>query len=85
MVVQWGFYRVAPLSVFCHPSGVLGLNNTATSKHFALSWCEHRFTANPGHGIYNVTGILFSHVLTHIAVPTFYFISGFLFFINFYG
>ncbi len=35
------------------------------------------------HGIYNIIGILFSHVLTHIAVPTFFFISGFLFFINF--
>ena len=35
------------------------------------------------HGLYNVTGILLSHVLTHIAVPTFYFISGFLFFFNF--
>ena len=35
------------------------------------------------HGLYNVTGILLSHVLTHIAVPTFFFISGFLFFVNF--
>ena len=41
------------------------------------------FSLCSGHGIYNVTGVLLSHVLTHIAVPTFYFISGFLFFINF--
>ena len=36
-----------------------------------------------GHGIYNVIGVILSHVLTHIAVPTFYFISGLLFFLNF--
>ena len=41
------------------------------------------FSLISGHGIYNVTGVLLSHVLTHIAVPTFYLISGFLFFINF--
>lgn len=41
------------------------------------------FSVLSGHGIYNIIGILFSHVLTHIAVPTFFFISGFLFFINF--
>lgn len=35
------------------------------------------------HGFNNVMGILLSHVLTHIAVPTFYLISGFLFFANF--
>ena len=41
------------------------------------------FSLISGRGIYNATGILLSHVLTHIAVPTFYFISGLLFFINF--
>jgi len=41
------------------------------------------FSSISGHGIYNVIGILLSHVLTHIAVPTFYLISGYLFFINF--
>lgn len=41
------------------------------------------FSLFSGHGIYNVIGILLSHVLTHIAVPTFFFISGFLFFVNF--
>ncbi len=34
------------------------------------------------HGVYNVFGIVFSHVFSAIAVPTFFFISGFLFFIN---
>lgn len=33
-------------------------------------------------GLYNFVGILFSHTLPSIAVPTFFFISGFLFFIN---
>lgn len=41
------------------------------------------FSIFSGHGIYNIIGILFSHVLTHIAVPTFFLISGFLFFLNF--
>ena len=41
------------------------------------------FSLFSGYGIYNVIGILLSHVLTHIAVPTFFFISGFLFFVNF--
>lgn len=34
-------------------------------------------------GIYNVLGVVLSHVLTGIAVPTFFMISGFLFFVNF--
>lgn len=36
-----------------------------------------------GHGIYNIVSITLSHVLTQIAVPTFFLISGFLFFANF--
>lgn len=36
-----------------------------------------------GLGIYNVVKILFSHIIPSIAVPTFFFISGFLFFLNF--
>lgn len=44
---------------------------------------ETDFSLVSWQGIYNVTGILLSHVLTHIAVPTFFFISGFLFFANF--
>lgn len=34
-------------------------------------------------GIYNLSGIIFSHVLSRIAVPMFFFISGYLFFANF--
>lgn len=34
-------------------------------------------------GLFNVVGIVGSHVLSHVAVPTFYLISGFLFFYNF--
>ena len=34
------------------------------------------------HGLYNLIGITFSHTLSNIAVPTFFLISGFLFFIN---
>ena len=41
------------------------------------------FSLFSGHGIYNIVGIVGSHVLTHIAVPTFFLISGFLFFNNF--
>lgn len=41
------------------------------------------FSLLSGRGILNVTEILLSHVLTTIAVPTFYLISGFLFFVNF--
>lgn len=48
-----------------------------------INLLEADFSLISGHGIYNVTGILLSHVLTHIAVPTFFFISGFLFFFNF--
>lgn len=38
------------------------------------------FNLFSGRGIYNMTQIVGSHVLSHIAVPTFYLISGFLFF-----
>lgn len=41
------------------------------------------FNLISAHGIYNVTGIVLSHVISHIAVPSFYLISGFLFFTNF--
>lgn len=35
-----------------------------------------------GMDVYNLIRICFSHVLTHVAVPTFYLISGFLFFLG---
>lgn len=34
-------------------------------------------------GLYNISGIMFSHVFSHISVPMFFLISGFLFFYNF--
>lgn len=40
------------------------------------------FSLLSGQGLFNIIGIVGSHVLTHIAVPTFYLISGFLFFHN---
>lgn len=36
-----------------------------------------------GKGIFNITGIIFSHVLSGVAVPVFFLISGYLFFVNF--
>lgn len=36
-----------------------------------------------GKGIYNIVGISFSHVLPTVAVPSFFLISGYLFFLNF--
>lgn len=50
---------------------------------YVINLLEADFSPISGHGIYNIVGILLSHVLTHIAVPTFFFISGFLFFVNF--
>lgn len=41
------------------------------------------FSLLSGRGVLNAMEIVLSHVLTHIAVPTFYLISGFLFFLNF--
>lgn len=47
-----------------------------------INLLEADFELLSGRGIYNVIGIVFSHVLTHIAVPIFFLISGFLFFYN---
>ena len=44
---------------------------------------EADFSLLSGRGIYNLLGIIFSYVLPNIAVPTFFLISGFLFFLNF--
>lgn len=41
------------------------------------------FSLISARGILNVIEITLSHTLTHIAVPTFFLISGFLFFLNF--
>ena len=37
------------------------------------------FSILSAHGIYNISGILFSNIITHLAVPTFFLISGYLF------
>ena len=44
---------------------------------------DAKFSLFTHEGLYNLIGIVFSHVLTHIAVPCFFLISGFLFFLNF--
>lgn len=44
---------------------------------------ETDFNVLSDRGIYNIAGIIFSHVLSNIAVPIFYIVSGFLFFNNF--
>lgn len=41
------------------------------------------FSLFSAHGIYNLSGILFSNIISHIAVPTFFLISGYLFYKNF--
>ncbi len=44
---------------------------------------DAEFPLVSGVGMLNLVGIILSHVLSHIAVPSFYFISGLLFFVNF--
>lgn len=44
---------------------------------------DANFSLGSVRGMFNVIGIIFSHTLSHIAVPTFFLISGFLFFVNF--
>lgn len=48
-----------------------------------INLTEADFPLMSGRGVYNVVGIAMSHVVTRIAVPTFFLISGLLFFINF--
>ena len=48
-----------------------------------ISPLEADFPLFSDKGIYNIIGIFGSHVLSNIAVPTFFLISGFLFFNNF--
>lgn len=40
------------------------------------------YTALTGTDVYSIVGITFSHVLTQVAVPMFFFISGYLFYIG---
>ena len=48
-----------------------------------FNFTQTSFSLFSGRGFYNLVCIIFSHVLPHIAVPAFYMISGFLFFLNF--
>lgn len=48
-----------------------------------INLIDAKYSLLSGHGIYNIIKILFSHTITSIAVPTFFLISGFLFFSNF--
>ena len=48
-----------------------------------INLIEADFNLVSWQGIFNVIGILLSHVVASIAVPIFYLISGFLFFVNF--
>lgn len=47
-----------------------------------VSLADADFKLLSGHGLYNAFAIMGSHVITHLAVPTFYMISGYLFFVN---
>lgn len=70
--IEWLRFPLVVAVVFIHSFGepkeyVLPLQNISTFS---------------GVDIYNLTRICFSHVLTHIAVPVFFVISGYLFFYN---
>ena len=49
-------------------------------KVFCISDCQYPIFT--GRGLLNFVEILCSNVISHIAVPTFFFISGLLFFLN---
>ena len=71
----------ATIDLLRFPLAIMVIFNHMNPK--VINLFDADFSLISGHGIYNVTGVLLSHVLTHIAVPTFYLISGYLFFINF--
>ena len=71
----------ATIDLLRFPLAIMVIFNHMNPK--VINLFDADFSLISGHGIYNVTGVLLSHVMTHIAVPTFYLISGFLFFINF--
>lgn len=48
-----------------------------------INLIDSQYSLLSGHGISNIIKILFSHTIASIAVPTFFLISGFLFFSNF--
>lgn len=73
-VIDWLRFPLAIAVIFIHSFGVCPLDLDALHSN--------PFT---GMSIYNWIRICFSHVFTHIAVPTFYVISGYLFFCNWGG
>ncbi len=70
--IDWLRFPLAVAVVFIHSFGYPGEYDLAAIH-------ADPFTAM---GMYNLVRICFSHVLTHIAVPTFFLISGFLFFLK---
>lgn len=73
-VIDWLRFPLAIAVVFIHSFGAYPFDlDTLHSGPFT------------GMSIYNWIRICFSHVFTHIAVPTFYVISGYLFFCNWGG
>ncbi len=68
--IDWLRFPLAVAVVFIHSFGMPGEYDLAAIHADPFS----------AMGMYNLIRICFSHVLTHIAVPTFFLISGFLFF-----
>lgn len=68
--IEWLRFPLAVAVVFIHSFGYPAIYTLPT-----LSMQEFS-----GMDIYNIIRICFSHVVTHVAVPTFFLISGFLFF-----
>lgn len=71
-VIDWLRFPLAVAVVFIHSLGTLPLDDVSVMQADPLS----------GMSLYNWLRIFGSHVVTHIAVPTFFVISGFLFFRN---
>ncbi len=67
--IDWLRFPLAVFVIFIHGFGG-GSSNVAD------------YSSLTSMDIYNITRISFSHVLCQIAVPAFYFISGYLFFLN---
>ena len=69
-VIDWLRFPLAVAVVFIHSFG-----NPSEVDVSLINWSELSSM-----DLYNLVRICFSHVLTHIAVPTFFLVSGFLFF-----
>lgn len=69
--IDWLRFPLAVAVVFIHSFGI---------KEYTLP--SLNISSLTGMDVYNLIRICFSNVLTHVAVPTFYLISGFLFFLG---